>query len=148
MSDWRQRNIGGPIEPEQHRPAHRAQQHDPVAPERGQERTSYGNFKDPEEQEARRRRTEWLKGHVRPMIALGQLDEDDLQALPPAARAKAEELVAECARLHESGANAQAQYLAEESAAILEGVLPKGWEPPRDADDPEAVADRIRGNRW
>jgi hypothetical protein len=87
-------------------------------------------------------RTEWLKANIRSMIAVGQLDDADLAALPPAVRARAKELEAECKALHESGAHVEAQRLAEESAYQLAGMLPDDWSPPR-ADNAAAIADGI-----
>lgn len=91
---------------------------------------------------ARRARNEWVKANVRPMLAVNQLSEEDLAALPPAVRAKAKELAAECGSLRAEGYQAHAQALAEESAAILEGMLPEDWSPPHhaDEDDPAALA--------
>ncbi len=92
---------------------------------------------------ARRARYAWIKSNIRPVIATGDLADEDLAALPPVARTKAKELAAECRRLYDAGEMALARHLAEESGAIIEGMLPADWSPPASEDDPRALAARI-----
>ena len=90
--------------------------------------------------DARQARRKWIAENVTPMLALDQLSDDDLAALPPAVRTKAKELAAQAGALRSEGSQARAALLAEEAAVVLEGMLPEGWDIPASTDDPAELA--------
>ena len=144
MSQWRQNNIGGKIVPSKHDQPYRV----PPNPfgEKPAERTGPTPTFNPGPTPAQRKAREWLKSSIRPMLALDQLDPDDLAVLPPNAREKAKAMARRCGELHAEGAHVEAAVLAEESAVVLEGMLPEDWSPPHGTDDPGELARLVRGN--
>ena len=94
--------------------------------------------------DSRQARRKWLAENVTPMLALDQLSDEDLAALPPAARTKAKELASQAGALRAEGSQARAALVAEEAAVILEGMLDDSWSPPADLESPADLADQIR----
>ena len=94
--------------------------------------------------DARSARRKWLAENVTPMLAVDQLADEDLAALPAPVRTKARELARQAGALRAEGSQARAALVAEEAAVILEGMLDDSWSPPADLESPADLADRIR----
>lgn len=94
-----------------------------------------------------RAQRKFLKEHVAPQLAHGEIDEEDLKALPVAVRRLASQLAKDAAELRSRGTQATAAMIVEEQLATLHNALPEDWEPPAtDRPDPDVIdAIRSRG---